>query len=296
MSIQNVQDIKLEPVSVLFGTRQEDKITTVADVSGSLEGTFFLIKSARNETTYEVQLHRTSATLVTSGATLVEVLYTTDDSAATLAGLIQAAVDALDDFNASVSDDEVTIEASSVGATDAAVDGSSATGFSFVESRESFGADLGATEGVTFGMEFEDVQVTADQTGGQVLDLINRAVSVEVTATFKELSKGFWETILGRSRGSVAGAGDTAAIGLGDSKRFLNQSQFAGELILKPINEASDDRNFHFWLAIPNPSGPNLDGSDLSVMEVVFTALRDSARQDARNIMVFGDGKSGYKK
>ena len=46
---------------------------------------------------------------------------------------------------------------------------------------------------------------------------------------------------------------------------------------------------------MPNPSGPNLDGSEISEMEVEFMMLRDELKQDGFNLFVFGDGRPGFK-
>jgi len=112
------------------------EVTTVADVAGNLDGKYFTL-SAPSEDFY-VFLNSLDTSGIPdpglSGATGIQVDYSDDDSAATIAAAINAAVDAEALLNSSVSGAIVTISNRDQGSATDISDGLSgnATGFGFV--------------------------------------------------------------------------------------------------------------------------------------------------------------------
>lgn len=109
-------------------------VQCVADVSDSLQNTYWLAYSAEDETLHYFWHGNGGGGDVDpaiSGATGHKITYTTNDTANTIASLNQAAVDAVADFGASVSTDTVTVTNAATGICTDASDGAAATGFTF---------------------------------------------------------------------------------------------------------------------------------------------------------------------
>lgn len=110
---------------------QKQTIKCVADVSDSLNNKYFLIDGPLGANKYYVWFD-TGAGVdpVIFGRTSVQVVIATNDSAATVASALQAALDALSDLDATVSTDTVTVTAQSLGYAAPAEEGLG-TGFVF---------------------------------------------------------------------------------------------------------------------------------------------------------------------
>ncbi len=112
------------------------EVTTVADVGGNLDGTYFTL-SAPSEDFY-VWFNSTDISGLSdpglSGVTGLQVDFANNDAAATIAAAINAVVDAQALLNSSVAGDIVTISNRDQGAVTDIADGLSgnATGFSFL--------------------------------------------------------------------------------------------------------------------------------------------------------------------
>ena len=107
------------------------EVTTIADVAGNLDGTYFTLSSPTTD--FYVWFNATdlsgSSDPGLSGATGIQIDYTSDDSAATIAAAMNAAIDALAELNSSVASDIVTISNRDQGSATDIVDID--TGFSF---------------------------------------------------------------------------------------------------------------------------------------------------------------------
>ena len=115
------------PITALTAIAEVTDIQCVADVSGSLNDTYFDLPAGENGVTYYVWFNVNSAGTdpAITGKTGVEVALATNDGANTVASAVQTAIDALSDFSASVTTDTVTATAATAGpATDASDTGS----------------------------------------------------------------------------------------------------------------------------------------------------------------------------
>lgn len=124
VSIPDSTHLRLEDASALnyAGTKEKTKITCIADVAGSLNSKYFLIKSAANATSYYVWLNVGGAGVDPApGGTGIMVAVATNASASAVATAVAAALEANMDFTASAVGADVTNENVAVGiATDAA--------------------------------------------------------------------------------------------------------------------------------------------------------------------------------
>jgi len=108
-------------------------VTTVADVAGSLNSTYFLLDSANGGTNYYVWINVDSGGVdpAIAGRTGVPVAIAEDDTAADIATAVAAAIDALATFAAAAVGPVVTVTNSAGGPFVSMVDGEDPTGFAF---------------------------------------------------------------------------------------------------------------------------------------------------------------------
>lgn len=294
----NEGSIKPRPMDVSYGKREQSTITTVADSTGSLNSTYWEFSAPNSDGTvvdyyvwYDVSSGGTDPAV--SGKTGVEVDIATDDTAPTVATATQAALDALSDVQASVSSDVVTMLNEYFGNVDAVADSSgAATGFTFATSVAGFGGTLGATTGgIELGLEVEVVDALADQFGTTLLDQIPTGANITLGMSILELDAEKIKFIIGDGVGdSFTTGGSKELVGMGESKRFSNMTQYSGELILKPSGAANNDENYHFWKCYPLPESFSFSGTELNTMALSFQVFRDSTKNSAINIFAYGDG------
>lgn len=150
--------------------------------------------------------------------------------------------------------------------------------------------DLGAVEGISVAISVDEVGITADQTGGQLLDSRVTAVNCEVTMTVKETSATNFEKLLGdQVGGSHTPDGGTALHGLGTDKLFKSLATNAAKLQLKPVGASDDSRNIVLHKAYPIINSISYSGTEVSTMEVVFKALQNTSVDSKIDVMSFGD-------
>lgn len=111
------------------------EITTVADVSGSLNSKYFYFNSADNATRYYAWIDVSGAGVDPNvpGRTGVQISISTNDTANTVASTIQSQINALADFSASVLGNVVTVTNAAAGDNDIARNGyfTTSPGFTF---------------------------------------------------------------------------------------------------------------------------------------------------------------------
>ncbi len=174
-------------------------VTTVADVSGSLNSTYFTLNSAGNLQGFYVWFNINSAGVdpAPAGLTGIEVSAATNASANTLAGDIKTAIlanaAAATYFTASVATDVVTITNIQPGATTAAANGTASPGFSYaVTTTGTYGTpaisglDVVISQNSTVLARIGFPTPTQPIMGGYVT--IQAAVSDVITITFSSLS------------------------------------------------------------------------------------------------------------
>ncbi len=120
-------------------------ITTVADVTDSLDGTYFILWSAKDATLYHVWFNTSGGAAVDPappGSTPIEVAIATDATAIAVADAAETAIDAIGDFSATADgNDDITITNAATGASTDASDFD--TGFTpFVISPQGVSGDV----------------------------------------------------------------------------------------------------------------------------------------------------------
>ena len=176
-------------VAVTTGAAEVTSIVCVADVAGSLGGKYFLIDgidaTGRVKKFYVwIDVDNGSSDPNVSGRTAIEVDITAGATAAQVATAVQTAINAVDEFGASVVTDTVTVTNANKGDVSNAVDVD--TGFTI--STTTGGADndyalINANQHVfNFDFEFHSIQVIAEtNTLASILLSINETIYPEQT-------------------------------------------------------------------------------------------------------------------
>lgn len=292
------EKITVKPMNVVWGRRHKFQATTVADVADSLNGKYFTFEVPDADLLpikFAPWIDTNAGVApVVAGATLVQINSNTGDTATAIAAQIVVDLNLNATFAANAIASSVgavvTITAKRPGAVAAAAVGTST--FTLLALQVGFGRDLGATNGgieVSFNSDMTDV--VADQLGTQILDKIITATNLEIGMTISELTKENWELLLGQVIGEVYTGGVTDVTGMGESKRFKNMSQYAGEMVLTPIGATDKLENMHFWKVYPNIDTVSFSGQDLNQMSLTWGVLRDTSKPKEINLMVYGDGE-----
>lgn len=170
----------------LVGATQVQDITTVADVADSLDGTYFLINSARNERKYYVWFSTSGGAAVdpaVTGRIAVKVDIATGDSAANVALALSSALLATGDFSTSISTATVTVTWAKNGNTDDAADSATPTGFTFAAVTTDGDGEDSASNHVLLS-SLASVAQAIDETARSLVKIINKDTSSPVIATY----------------------------------------------------------------------------------------------------------------
>ena len=278
------EKITLEPMDIFWGRRQRDSIQFVDDVGGAEAGKYFTIGSH-----YFWLDDGLAVDPAPVGFTGHAISLTNGDSASVLAAAAQTVIDAVAGFNAKAELGLLTYEQDSPGAVTGLVDGD--TGYVITNIVIGDGRDLGGTGPIEASFSVDTTDIKASQLGTQILDQVVTAANLELSFDLLELTKENWQLMLSEVIGGQETVGPETVIGLGDSKRFKNMSQYARELVLKPVGSLDDSRNLHFWKVYPIIDSVNYAGDDISKMSLSWRALRDANKSNEISLMIFGDGK-----
>jgi hypothetical protein len=288
----NQRTIQLEASDAFWGTKQCRSWETVADSSGSLDGTYFdlnIIDNQFNEVLGYVYFNTDPAI---SGKTGYLASIAVDATADEVAQAIETAL-ASENVKVSVSANKVIIENKVLGKITAETD-SGSTGFTQEVLIEALGGYLGKTAqgGVEISLETQTIEIKSDQTGEITLDdiAIGNAVSAEVGLL--ELSEERLQAIIGGVAGdNHTPSGGTTLTGFGESRLYQSLASIGGQLILHPIRLEDTDksRDVSFHKSAPLPQSINYSGQDPQVLQVTFKPYLDESVNESINLFSIGD-------
>ena len=289
-----IQNVKIDPVDVYFEQPEMFCMEQVADVAGSLGGTYWTFDTPSNAyyVWYDTGSDVDPAVANRIG---VEISITASDSAAVISGLVVTALDALADVNAKLADgsvDDVVVEAVASGAVTAAADVDA--GVTITQLRAGADLDLGLIEGnVTFGLAQETFEVTAHQQGPQVLGRIITAKNIEsVSIQLKETDVAKLKAFIEAAGASTTPAGGTEVFGYGTGTNGLNQDTKARKLVFNPRSSGGRSvkgSDYCFWRAFPNVSELLFSGEEDNKITVEFQIQRDEKKVANLDTFIVGD-------
>lgn len=293
-------NIKVEPVIVNWGedVMQKQTITCIADTAGSLNNQYFVFYDYAGTKHYIwYNINSTGTDPAVSGGTQHEVTGATGATAAAIAASTQAVLDAVTGFDCSVSSNVLTLTHTVAGRAKPAHDGAATTGFTFeVNYYGDTAADVGYTDGsVEVSFEHNLVEITANQTGSEVLSHINTGNNLSITINFKETSYNQMRKIFGDIGDSViadsTGVSSTEVFGFGSSRQFKQTYERAKKLVLHPKVLASSDysRDHCFWKVIASPDSLAFSGEEIMTVPVTFMVYLDTTKKAAIQKYCYGD-------
>jgi hypothetical protein len=294
-----VTNVKLEPMLATWGAdvAQVATITCVADSADSLDGTYFFAYTAANATKYHFWFNTSGGSATDpapGGSTAQAVAITTGDTASAVATALASAIDGLAGFVATASGAVVTVTNAATGYATLPHDGGDATGFTFALSTEGdSAADVGLVEGdMEVAIESSYADITAHQSGTDLLGQIQTGKNVSITLNFKETSVAQLRKVLTKAGGQAftpAGAGATEVFGLGQSEFALQRK--AAKLVLHPkvLGSSDHSRDITFWKAAADLESLTFSGENIFMLPVTFQIFPDTTKNERINKMVYGD-------
>lgn len=278
-----------------FGGRHIRKITFVDDASGSLRTESVdlnTIDENYEEKKFVVWFNDGGALAPTVDADqiLIEVSYTTDDAAATIAGLFKTAVELVADVFVDVAGDAATVENKFLGK----ISVEQITPALTTELCDlGFGGNIGAiaTGGASLTTEQSLEDILSDQTGDIIIDQIMKGSSVSLDMTLAEMTVENWQNLVGEGFGDKLEVMGKTLTGYGTSKLYNSSFDFAGMLVGHKINAAASDRDRDvcIWKCVGNLNSINYSGSEVQGGEFSFQALKDNSKDSKIDLFMFGD-------
>lgn len=295
---RTVQNIAIEPMTVTFGTdvAQVATVTTRADVASDLQNKYFYLYSPTVK--YHVWFNVASGGVDPNpgGSTAIAVAISSGATASAVASAVQSAVDALAAFVASVNQNVVTITNAVVGYAPGPHEGVG-TSFSFaVSTMGNTAAEVGYVDGsVELSMSEDLVDVTAEQTGSNVLSQIRTGKQVELKISLKETSKAQLKAAFvagGMGSFTPAGASGTEVVGYGTYQDFTQTLVQANKLVLHPIKLAASDKSgdYTFHKAYPIIESLAFSGEEILMLPLTFKCYPDLTLNDRVEFFAYGDG------
>lgn len=299
----DVSNIKIEPVDLEWGNPETTTWTAVADVTDSIDGLFFnIVKKGGDKFHVWFNTSGGGATdPAPANSTAIEIAVTTNDTAATIAGLCVTGIQAVAGFNSKIDPDDTTkfiVQNDEVGTAGISTDGDST--FALTQLRAGSSFLIGFIDGDVEISATEDLfDVVAQQTGTQIVDKIRTGNTIEnIAVAMKESTAAKLKVILEAGGASVTPGGGTEVTGWGESKRFTNISNETRRLIFHPVRNAAAvlTNDWAFWRAYPNLTGFNFSGESDQLISVEFQIIPDPLIADAQNQFVYGDHEQNLLK
>lgn len=294
-----VANVKVEPMQVTYGedVMQSEQITCVADSSNSLNNKYFCFYTTGGTKHYAWYSTGAGVDPAVSGGTGHQVTISANASASAVASATQAVLDAVSGFDCSVDGAVLTLVATSAGYAKPAHEGAAATGFTFeVNYYGDSAVDLGYCDGdVSIAHEEKYVDVTAHQTGSQVLSQIHTGNSMSVSVSLKESSVSqLRKMLLGEGDSLIpdgTGVSSTEVFGYGTSRQFKQNLGRAKKLVLHPVALASSNksRDITFWKAFPMIKELKFSGESAMLIPVEFNVYPDYTKDSRVSMFVYGD-------
>lgn len=291
----SVSNVKIEPMSVTWGDDipQVVKVTTVADVTSSLQNKYFFLYSPT--TKYHVWFN--VATLgvdpAPAGSTAITVAISADATDAAVATAVQTAVDAHASFAATVSGNKVTITNTANGYASASHEGNA--GFAHELVTQGFSAyEVGCIDGdIELSFAEDLAEITCHDSGTSIVGHLVTGKTVTVTLSFKETNKENLKKLLVQSGGSYTpiGASSTEVSGMGTGKLFKNTYSTAMKVVLHPKRLPTGDltENWTFWKAYAQLESLVFSGENIMTVPVTFNCYPDTTKHAAIQYFAYGD-------
>jgi len=286
----SANNIAISPVNIFWRIEANHQVKMVADVADSLDGKYFTLMG-----THYVWFDGVAAAdPAPVGLTAIPIAYTTGDTAATLAGLVQVAVDALGDFSATVSTDTVDIIAAAVGEVTDSADVDAGVTVTICIKGKDF--DLGLLEGDNVLANAPSTfPVKSHQTGLVTLADINLGPETnELPTILQETTKSNLDILYKVWGGTFTPSGGTQVSGIGTGQIGKNMLVEAARLVMSPVNTLSSELSYDvtLMLAVPIPDSLKFSGETQRTLSVTWRGYPNLNLINAdTNTVIIGDSE-----
>lgn len=288
----SANNIVNSPVNVLWRIEANHQFKCPADSSDSLDGTYFTLMGS-----HYVWFNSSvgaAADPAPAGLTAIEVAYDPDDAATVIAGLVQAAIDAVGGFSATVSSDVVDVKKDAVGEVADSADVDSGVVVTICLKGKDY--DLGLLEGdIVPSFAPATLDITAHQFGVTKLSsLYLGPETIEVPTVLKETTKSQLEEVFKIWGGTFTPGAGTEVFGVGTGAIGKNMLTEAARLVLQPVNSLGSELSYNFtvMLAVPVPASLKFSGETERTLEVTWTGYPDLRLANAgTNAIIVGDSE-----
>jgi len=287
------ENIKLEPMEVKFAQVQTDCI--IVEPGLGLDDLYWTFSSS--STAYYVWYNVDAGGVdpAVAASTGIEVAVLSTDNQAAVATKVAAAIVLVAGLTALVdpkNDGRVILKVLEYAAGVHAAAGD-VTGHTFVPVHDGFFHDFGYTEGdLELTMDQQLLDITAHQTGTDILTSLVTGMNVELGVALKEISDSNIERLIDLTTGGsfTPGAG-TKLQGYGFGQNNLNVLDKSGRLILHPARLADTDTSEDFccWLSYPKVDSFAFSGENPELINVTFRVFTDDFIDEAVNKVAIGD-------
>ncbi len=298
----NVANIMIEPMNVTWGSdvAQVQKISCRADVSSDLNNDFFYILDASN-VKYHVWFNVASGGTdpAPGGSTAVPVAIAANATASAVATAVQTAIDGLAAFTATASGSVVTATIVANGYAVPAHEGVG-TEFAFeLVTEGDLAADVGFIDGnIEIAYNNDLVDVTAHQTGTNVLLQFLTGKNVEFSLTFKETGTSQLQKLYRQNNTmySTPGANGAIVVGIGTDKNCENMFKYYKKMVLHPVCLGASDksRDITFWKTGITIESDAISGEEVRMITAAVKAYPDTTKRAVAQIAVLGDSSGSF--
>ena len=299
-------NIRVQAARPVWGDQHTTCVHTRADDTSDLQNTGFTGKFINVEgvaSDYYVWFNVGAAGVdpELNAGVGVEVAISADASAVAVATALVTAINTevgllvhAKRFNAN----EVIIQNKLIGNSGPIADGLSgdATGFEFSALKLGSRLDIGLTNDFEIGFEETLLDVTASQTGPEILARLrtgNQAGPISIPMKESDAAK---LTELLKVGGEVVEVDGDDIVGWGSSKQFTNVIPDSKMLVFEPVGASDRSEDLVFWLAYPNINSINFSGSEERIVEVEFTIYKDKSKLEKLDLFILGDYTKNYLK
>lgn len=299
--------VSLRQMLVFIGKdiAQQVAIKTVADVSSSLGGKYFLFHTPAGVKHYAWFNTGASVDPAPPGGWTANVVTISPNAAATsVATSLSAVLDAVAGFDSTVSGDVVTLVSSVIGYCQPARDAELAAGrtnFSFQtivlgQAEESAGCIQGDIEVSNF--EVTKVEVKCHATGATIQQEIPIGVSKpEISFTLQETSKARIEKVFNQ-----LGFGSLTAVGADKSRIFGFGTSIIGSAIPKlyvrfhpvALDLSNKSEDWNIWQTSINIESFTFAAEDVATIPVSFSVYPDDTKNKSINLIMIGDAANAF--
>lgn len=297
---ETVANIKIEPMSVTVGEdiMQVSYITAVADAAGSLNNTYFSFYVPAGTKHYAwFNVNAAGTDPAVSGGTAHVVALATGASAQTVASALQAVVDVVAGFDATVSDTVVTLSNTTAGYCKPLHDGAAPTGFALeVFKYGDTATNVGFTDGdLEAKISHDDVEVTSHQTGSEILSHINKGNKVSITINLKESTVAQMRyAFIGRGDAVIpkgTGVSSSEVFGLGLGRQFKQTADRARKVVLHPkvLAASNHSRDLTIWKGFPSLESILFSGENILKIPLQLMVYNDFSKDQRISKICYGD-------